>query len=230
MGVAAVAVERRVALVFCQGGVGKGVVKYRYAGAEDAAPPCSSPAARRPARTAASASATARGSASRTPSPWARTGSPSSTRRGAPAAALCAAECPRRGDPASSPERGGANHIRCSSHDRGPAVKKALQRGLHRLHALRQALPGRGDRHGPLPRRDGLREVLPRRRLPGEVPQPGRSSARSAPARPPRRRGPPPCPRCPSFPPSCSRRTATSAQAAAPPRRTRSRRGAPRPR
>ena len=34
-GVVAVAVEKKVALVFCQGGVGKGVVKYRHAGVED---------------------------------------------------------------------------------------------------------------------------------------------------------------------------------------------------
>ena len=127
MGVAAVAVERRVALVFCQGGVGKGVVKYRYAGAEG----CRAALLVAGGPKACAYGCVGLGDCTRVcPSDAIAMGAdgiPVIDPARCTGCGLCAAECPRK--VIRLVPDAGRYHIRCSSHDRGPAVKKVCSVG-----------------------------------------------------------------------------------------------------
>jgi ferredoxin len=127
MGVAAGAVEKRVALVFCQGGEGKGVVKYRYAGVPD----CRAAVLVAGGPKACPYACVGLGNCTRV-CPYGAIvvgadGIPVVDPAKCTGCGLCVAECPKRVIKLVPDAK--RYHIRCSSHDKGPAVKKVCSVG-----------------------------------------------------------------------------------------------------
>jgi Na+-translocating ferredoxin:NAD+ oxidoreductase subunit B len=127
MGVAARVVEKKVALVFCQGGEGRGVVKYRYAGVED----CRAAVLVAGGPKACSYACVGLGNCTRVCPYGAIVMGPDGIPVVEPAkctgCGLCVAECPKK--VIGLVPDASRYHIRCSSHDKGPAVKKVCSVG-----------------------------------------------------------------------------------------------------
>jgi electron transport complex protein RnfB len=127
MGVAAAAVEKKVALVFCQGGEGKGVVKYRYAGVED----CRAAVLVAGGPKACSFACVGLGNCTRVcPYGAIVLGAdhlPDVDPAKCTGCGLCVAECPKKVIRLVPDAK--RYHILCSSHDKGPAVKKVCSVG-----------------------------------------------------------------------------------------------------
>ena len=127
MGVAAGAVEKKVALVFCQGGEGKSVLKYRYAGLEN----CRAAGLVSGGPKACAYACVGFGDCTRVcPYDAIAMGAdriPVVDPTKCTGCGLCVAECPKRVIrliPAAK-----LFHIRCSSHDKGSAVRKICSVG-----------------------------------------------------------------------------------------------------
>lgn len=127
MGVAAGAVEKKVALVFCQGGEGKGVLKFRYAGVED----CRAAGLVSGGPKACSYACVGFGNCTRVcPYGAIAMGAdrlPDVDPAKCTGCGLCVAECPKKVIRLVPDAK--RYHILCSSHDKGPAVKKVCSAG-----------------------------------------------------------------------------------------------------
>lgn len=127
MGIEAGIVEKKVALVFCQGGEGRGVVKYRYAGAPD----CRAAVLVAGGPKACPYGCVGLGNCTRVcPSDAIALGAdgiPVVDPAKCTGCGLCVAECPKKVIRLVPDAK--RYHIRCSSRDRGPAVKKVCSVG-----------------------------------------------------------------------------------------------------
>jgi electron transport complex protein RnfB len=127
MGVAPGAVEKKVAKVFCQGGEGRGVLKYRYAGVED----CHAAVLVAGGPKACSYACVGLGNCPRVCPYGAIAMGADSIPVVDPAkctgCGLCVAECPKKVIRLVADAK--RFHILCSSHDTGPAVKQVCSVG-----------------------------------------------------------------------------------------------------
>jgi electron transport complex protein RnfB len=127
MGVAAVAVEKKVARIFCQGGEGRGALKYRYSGVGD----CRAAVQVAGGPKACSYACVGQGNCARV----CRYGAIVMGADGIPVVdpekctgcGLCVAECPKKVIRLVADAK--RFHILCSSHDKGPAVKRVCSVG-----------------------------------------------------------------------------------------------------
>jgi Na+-translocating ferredoxin:NAD+ oxidoreductase RNF subunit RnfB len=127
MGVASGVIEKKVAKVFCQGGEGRGVLKFRYVGVAD----CRAAVLVAGGPKACSYGCVGMGSCTRVCPCGALAmggdGIPAVDPARCTGCGLCAAECPKRIISLVPDAR--RYHILCSSHDKGPAVKKVCSVG-----------------------------------------------------------------------------------------------------
>lgn len=127
MGVVAETVAKLVARVFCQGGEGKGILKYRYAGVED----CRAAVLVGGGPKACPYACVGLGNCTRVcPYDAIRMGPdriPVVDPAKCTACGLCVGECPKH--VIKLVPDGKRYHILCSSHDKGPAVKKVCSVG-----------------------------------------------------------------------------------------------------
>jgi ferredoxin len=127
MGVAAVTVRKKVAKVFCQGGEGRAVLKYRYAGVAD----CRGAILVAGGPKACSYACVGLGDCTRVCPSGAivigTVGIPVIDPASCTGCGLCVAECPKRVIRLVAEEK--RYHILCSSHDKGPAVRKVCSVG-----------------------------------------------------------------------------------------------------
>jgi Na+-translocating ferredoxin:NAD+ oxidoreductase RNF subunit RnfB len=127
MGVAAVAVGKKVAKVFCQGGGGRARLKYRYVGIED----CRAALQVAGGPKACTYACVGLGDCTRvcpsTAIVMATEGLPAVDPVTCTGCGLCVAECPKQVIRLVADEK--RYHILCSSHDKGPAVKRVCSVG-----------------------------------------------------------------------------------------------------